>query len=119
MTASIAEPGLDAVLHFLQIGICLRDLQRNRLARYEAAEPPLPSSLLQLQPLVDQPVLGFQRLDRQPPRTVAVDDLGAARGVGGVEIGLGRIRRENSQRAGLGRRIRERQAWRPDRRRGR
>ena len=24
---------LDAVLHFLQIGICLRDLQRNRLAR--------------------------------------------------------------------------------------
>lgn len=64
-------------------------------------------------------MLGPLRLDSQSPGAVAVDDLGAARGVGGVEIGLGRIRRENSQSAGLGRRIRERQPWRTNRSRER
>lgn len=75
--------------------------------------------LLQLQPFVDQLMLGPLRLDGQVPGAVAVDDLGAACGVGSIEIALGRIRRENSQRAGLCRSIRERQAWRPDRWRGR
>lgn len=68
----------------------------------------LPPALLKLQPFVDRLMLGPLRLDGQLPGAIAVDDLGAARGVGGVEIGLGWVWRENSQIAGLGRRIRER-----------
>lgn len=52
-------------------------------------------------------VLGRAGVDGELSGRVTGGDLGAAGDVGGVQIALGRIRRENSQRAGLGRRIRE------------
>lgn len=75
----------------------------------------LTSLLFQLQPLVDQPSFGYQRVDGEGAGRIAADHLGAALHIGRVEIGGRRMIRQHSQRAGLGRCIRERQTWRGNR----
>lgn len=73
------------------------------------------SALFKPQPLIDQPPLRNQRFHGKGAGGVAGDHLGAALHIGRVEIGGRRMIRQHSQRAGLGRRIRERQAWRGNR----
>lgn len=73
------------------------------------------SLILQLQPLVHQPPLRNKRLDSKGACGVAADHLGAALHIGRVEVGGRRTIRQHNQRAGLGRRIRERQARRGNR----
>ena len=73
------------------------------------------SLLFQLKPLFYQPSFGCQRLDGEGAGGVAGDHLGAALHIGRVEIGGRRMIRQHSQRAGPGRRIRERQARRSNR----
>lgn len=85
------------------------------LTGQKSVEPPLPFSLLHLQPLIDQPPLCHQRFDGEGADGVAADHLGAALHIGRVEIGGRRMIRQHGQRAGPGRRIWERQARRGNR----
>ncbi len=100
MTLSRHKPGAK---YIAELRVCLARLALRR---------PSPR---QEKPRLDKSALCHQCLDGEGAGGVVADHLGTALHIGRSEIGGRRMIRQNSQPAGPGRRIRERQAWRGNR----